>query len=154
MNWKSFNFDFIKMSKKEFMDTIILYTTTLLITLGMVYLLFPNFVKGLTDVSTIRTNVSTIDQKIDSVKTGQNLLHEKVDVIIENQYNFTGSTLDSIRLLNQKIDILQNATYQNNRLVNQNSRDLQTLKQLYYERQLNDNNGNKVSSLEGLFRKQ
>jgi hypothetical protein len=120
----------------------------------MVYLLFPNFVKGLTDVSTIRTNVSTIDQKIDSVKTGQNLLHEKVDVIIENQYNFTGSTLDSIRLLNQKIDILQNATYQNNRLVNQNSRDLQTLKQLYYERQLNDNNGNKVSSLEGLFRKQ
>jgi len=154
MDWKNFNFDFIKLSKKELMDTIILYATTLLITLGMIYLLFPNLVKGLTDVSTIRNNVSTIDQKIDSVKAGQDLLHEKVDVIIENQYNFTGTTLDSIRLLNRKLDNLQNSTYQNNRLANQNTRDLQTLKQLYYERQLNDNSGNKVSSLEGLFKKQ
>ncbi len=154
MDWKNFNFDFIKLSKKELMDTIILYATTLLITLGMIYLLFPNLVKGLTDVSTIRNNVSTIDQKIDSVKAGQDLLHEKVDVLIENQYNFTGTTLDSIRLLNRKLDNLQNSTYQNNRLANQNTRDLQTLKQLYYERQLNDNSGNKVSSLEGLFKKQ
>ena len=142
MNWKIF--DFIKLSKKEFMDTIILYATTLLITLGMVYLLFPNLVKGLTDVSTIRKNVYTINQKIDSVKTGQDFLHEKVDILIENQYNFTGTTLDSIRLLNQKLNNLQSSVYQNNRLVNQNTRDLQTLKQLHYDKQSNDNNGNKV----------
>lgn len=154
MELKKFKLGFFGFTKQEFADTIVLYTTTLIITLGMLYLLFPSLVTGLTEVRTVNKNVSVVNEKIDSMNASQAYVHEKLDVIIDNQYNFTGSTMDSLRIINQKIDMLRGAVYQGNRLSLQNSRDLQTLKQMHYNQSSNAQDPQqKINSLEGLFKR-
>ena len=153
MELKKFKLGFLGFTKQQFADAIVLYTTTLIITLGMLYLLFPSLVTGLTEVRTVNKNVSVVNEKIDTLNSNQNYLHEKLDVVIENQYNFTGSILDSMRILNQKVEILRGAVYQGNRLSLQNSRDLQTLKQLNYNQSSTQQSQPTIQSLDGLFRK-
>jgi hypothetical protein len=150
---KNINWDFL--NKKELKESIILYTTTLVITLGLIYLLFPNLLSGMYEVRKINKNIVIINEKIDTIKTTQDILLEKVDILNENQYNSTQTILDTLRLLNQKIEDVQHSTFQNNRIANQNIIELQKIKRLQYELKINDNSMEppKVSALEGLFKK-
>ena len=150
---KNINWDFL--NEKELKESIILYTTTLVITLGLIYLLFPNLLSGLYEVRKINKNIVIINEKIDTIKTTQDILLEKVDILNENQYNSTQTILDTLRLLNQKIEDVQHSTFQNNRIANQNNIELQKIKRLQYELKINDNSMEppKVSALEGLFKK-
>ena len=80
MELKKFKLGFLGFTKQQFADAIVLYTTTLIITLGMLYLLFPSLVTGLTEVRTVNKNVSVVNEKIDTLNSNQNYLHEKLDV--------------------------------------------------------------------------
>ena len=144
-------------NKKDIIDTSILYAITLSITLAMVYLLFPNLLTGLSEVKRVNANVAVVDEKIDSMSLGNDYLHEKVDIITINQYDFTSTILDSLYMLSRKIDNIQRAVYQSNRLLNQNTNDLQTIKQLNVENSLTDTKRvqyspkSATSSLDSLF---
>lgn len=151
MDIKKINLDFLNLNKKELYQSIILYTTTLFITIGMVYLLFPNLLTGLSEVKKVNDNIVVVDEKIDSIKSQQDVILEKVNNIYDMQFELHFTTMDSLRLLDKKIDGVRFSNQQSNRILDQHTRDLQYLKQLQLEKYTNKDKN--VSSLEGLFRK-
>lgn len=148
---KKLNLDFLNLNKKELYQSIILYTTTLFITLGMVYLLFPNLLTGLSEVKKVNNNIVVIDEKLDSIKSQQDAILERVNTLYDIQFELHFSTMDSLRLLDNKIDGVRISTQQSNRILDQHTRDLQYLKQLGLDRYVNKDKN--TLSLEGLFRK-
>lgn len=148
---KKLNLDFLNLNKKELYQSIILYTTTLFITIGMVYLLFPNLLTGLSEVKKVNNNIVVIDEKVDSIKSQQDAILERVNTLYDIQFELHFNTMDSLRLLDKKIDGVRISTQQSNRILDQHTRDLQYLKQLGLDRYVNKDKN--TSSLEGLFRK-
>lgn len=153
MDLKTFKLDFtnLNLNKKELYNSLILYTTTLFITLGMIYILFPNALTGLTEVKKVNKNVVVIDEKIDSIKSQQDIINDKIDYLYDNQFELHLSLMDSIRLLDTKLDGIKWSNQQSNRILDQHTRDLQYIKQQNLEKYLNKDKS--VSSLDGLFRK-
>jgi hypothetical protein len=143
----------VKVNKKEIIESVILYTTTLIVTIGMLYLLFPSLLKGLSEVKRVNTNVVVMHEKLDSIKSGQDYVSEKVDGVLETNFVLHDVVMDSIKLLNRKIDAIQRSMYQTNRISNQNIREIQSLKRLYYQDKYSPSNNQKVTSLDNLFRK-
>lgn len=148
-----------KINKKEIVDTVILYATTLTITLAMIYLLFPGLVTSLSAVKKVNSNVMIVNEKIDSIATNDGYLHDKVDNVLSNQYEFTGTLLDTMINMNKKLENIQKISQQTNRLINQNTAELQRLKQLYYKNSFNSNQPtyyipkSPVQVFDSLFRK-
>jgi len=147
---------FIKIDKKQIIESIILYTTTLVVTVGLIYLLFPSLTDGLSEVKKVNGNVVVINEKLDSIKSGQDYVTEQANGILETNFYLNDRVVDSIVLLNKKLDLIQKSINQNNRIINQNIREIQSLKNLYYQKIYNtqSSDGTKVNSLNNLFRKE
>lgn len=125
----------LSFNKKEILDTIVLYASTLAITMGLVYLFFPNLIKGLVEVNKINKNVVTIHEKLDSMAVNDQYHNETTNAMLEDQYIGNSMVLDSLANLNKKIDNIQRGVYYINRISVQNYNDLQKVKQMHYNNQ-------------------
>lgn len=148
MNIKKYLSD---IDRKQLFEHVVLYATTLTITLGMIYLLFPNMISGLSEVKRVNTNVVAVSEKIDSVKTSQDYLHDKSDMILDFQVETHSALLDTLKIMDRKLNDIKFSIYQSNRLNRQNAIDIQILKRSMYQTQPQQSN---VSNLDDLFRRQ
>lgn len=148
MNIKKYLSD---LDRKQLFEHILLYTTTLVITLGIIYLLFPNMISGLSEVKRVNSNVVVVSEKLDSVKTNQDYLHDKVDMVFDYQVQTHSALLDTLNLLDKKLNDIKFSIYQSNRLNRQNALDIQILKRSLYQAPTQQSN---VSNLDELFRRQ
>lgn len=148
MNIKKYLSD---IDRKQLFEHVVLYATTLTITLGMIYLLFPNMVSGLSEVKRVNANVVVVSEKIDSVKTSQDYLHDKVDMVFDYQVETHSALLDTLKVLDRKLNDIRYSIYQSNRLNRQNAVDIQYLKRSLYQSTTPQRS---TSSLDQLFGRQ
>lgn len=148
MNIKKYLSD---IDKKQLFEHVVLYATTLTITLGMIYLLFPGMISGPSEIKRVNTNVLVISEKVDSLKLNQDYLHDKVDMIFDFQIDTHRALLDTLKILDRRISDMKYSIYQSNKLNRQNAIDIQILKRSMYQTQPQQSN---VSNLDGLFRRQ
>lgn len=109
LNMKNINW---KETKDRVISSIIVAAATLYFILMFLY---SKDIKDKSDL--INKNLIIVNEKIDSLKSSQNYIQEKVESVSQLQKVESGVLYDSIFILNKKIEVLNSNLSQTNKLI-------------------------------------